>query len=274
MTPTNPTKTTRTVLVTILLLGLMSAFLVPSVSAILLSSSQQTSNNTITATPTPMGDGVDRIYLTESSANQSTSTSKPPTQSQPTSTPKPTQTGGDSHKIEIIHVNGSVSYRLTSAGTINFVQAHAEKTDQISGQTASGDVGGLPWETNSNDSKDVIRFTGEVYDLELNDKDGKVRVTLDGKPIDPNTLRTTPTPAASTARTETPASTATVTSTPSPSPRSPTHTARAPTHTPANEATPTDTGTNLFSLTQIINTVVGLFVLALVGTGVGLYLWW
>lgn len=169
-----------------------------------------------------------------------------------------------SHTLEIIHINGSVNYAVTVSGTASYAQTHTEDTDNIAANTASGDVGGLPWETNSSDSKDVIRFTGEIYDFDINDKNGKIQVTLDGKSIDPTSFRTTPAPTAPSISPT--VETATVTS------QSPTHTVgspQAPTHTPAGT---TRTGTNLFSLTQIINTVVGLVVLALVGTAVVFYL--
>lgn len=134
------------------------------------------------------------------------------------------QNQNQSHTLEIIHVNGSVSYQLTSSGKISFAQAHAEDTDNIAGNTASGDVGGLPWEANSNDSKDVIRFTGDVLDLELNDRNGKVRVKLDGKRVNPDSLQNTPTPSSTPSATETttPPATDSPASTLSPTSTSPT----------------------------------------------------
>lgn len=176
--------------------------------------------------------------------------------SNPTNT---NQNQNQSHTLEIIHVNGSVSYRVTTSGTISFTPAHAEDTDQIAGQTASGDIGGLPWETNNNDSKDVIQFTGDVLDFEINDRDGKVQVKLDGKRVNPDTLRNTPTSTSPSTSTETETATPSATDSPTSSP---------PTSTVSStDSTPATSGDSGFGSSVSLS-----LVLAIAGAGVLLLL--
>jgi hypothetical protein len=95
------------------------------------------------------------------------------------------------HKIVIIHVSGSPSWSITASGSIQLDPKTTENTDSISGKTADGSVGGLPWE-NTSDPRDVIYYTGEVLQFDLGGT-GNARVKLDGKRVDPKSLKNTPT---------------------------------------------------------------------------------
>ncbi len=64
-----------------------------------------------------------------------------------------------------------------------------EDSDSRTGTTVNGNVGGLPWQKNSTDEKDVIQFRGQVLDFETS---GNITVKLDGKRVDPASLSQTP----------------------------------------------------------------------------------
>jgi hypothetical protein len=95
------------------------------------------------------------------------------------------------HKLVITHVSGSPSWSITASGSIQLDTKTTENTDSISGKTADGSVGGLPWE-NTSDPRDVIYYTGEVLQFDLGGT-GNARIKLDGKRVDPKSLKNTPT---------------------------------------------------------------------------------
>lgn len=191
--------------------------------------------------------------------------SAPTPQSSPTVTPhsSPSKRANQSagHTLVIAQVNGSVGYTATLSGTITINQI--ESGDSIAGRTVTGRVGRLPWTNTSTDSRDVIHFTGELQNFEYNTNNGQIRVRLDGKQVDPNSLLNTPphpptttNPSTPTVAKTTPSTpTATETSTPtasSPMPDAPT--------APATAMPPTETsGTGLLR-----RVVIGL------GLGIGI----
>jgi hypothetical protein len=111
------------------------------------------------------------------------------------------------HTLVIIHVSGSPSWSITASGSIQLDTTTTENTDSIGGKTADGSVGGLPWEDNASDPRDVIYYTGELLQFDLGGT-GTARITLDGKRVNPQSLKNTPTPTA------TPTPSPTVTATP------------------------------------------------------------
>jgi cell division septation protein DedD len=145
-----------------------------------------------------------------------------------------TQSHGQQHQhtLVISHVSGSPSWSLTASGSIQLDTKTTERTDSVGGTTATGSVGGLPWETNASDPSDVIYYTGELLQFDLGG-DGHARVTLDGKRVAPQTLKNTPSP--------TPSPSPTAISTPAPTARSsPTAASTiAPTASPSPEPSPT-----------------------------------
>jgi cell division septation protein DedD len=112
------------------------------------------------------------------------------------------------HKLVIIPVSGSPSWSITASGSIQLDTKTTENTDSIARRTASGSVGGFAWEDNTSDPRDVVYYTGEVLQFDLGGT-GNARVTLDGKRVNPTSLKNTPTPS-------TPTPTATTPSTPIP----------------------------------------------------------
>ena len=66
-----------------------------------------------------------------------------------TSTVAQAQNQTQRHTLVISHVSGSPSWSITTSGSIQLDENTTETTDSIGGQTASGSVGGLPWEENA-----------------------------------------------------------------------------------------------------------------------------
>lgn len=171
------------------------------------------------------------------------------------------------HTLVITHVSGSPSWSMTASGSIQLETQTTEDADSIRGKTASGSVGGLPWEDNASDPKDVIYYTGEILQFDLGGT-GQARVTLDGKRVTPQSLKNTPTP--------TPPSTPTPTRTVSPPTTTPTTMSPTTTHsptppTPTRNRTVTDTpSTSLFD--QFIYQYGGVLVLVALGLVTVLYL--
>lgn len=160
------------------------------------------------------------------------------------------------HTLVIIHVSGSPSWTVTASGSIRLDKKATESTDSIAGKTADGSVGGLPWEENASDPRDVIYFTGELLQFDLGGT-GKAQVKLDGKLINEKSLKNTP------VQTTTPSPT--VTSTPPPT-VTPTTTV-APTQ-PTSSSTSTSGGigsgfpfTFVFALAAMVIGAVVLLVL-------------
>jgi hypothetical protein len=193
------------------------------------------------------------------------------TPSTPTTSPQASPTNqSPSHTLVIIQQNGSVGYTVTVSGTLSL--QHRESGDSIAGQTATGQVGGFPWQETSNDSRDVIHFTGELQDFEYNA--GQLRVMLDGKRIDPGSLRNTPahtpTPMQTPTQTASPTQTSRTTpaSSPSPAPTAATPTATHPptvtTPPPTTDGgSPADTG-SAGLLDQLVPVITGLAALGAV----------
>jgi hypothetical protein len=176
---------------------------------------------------------------------------------------------GQRHTLVITHVSGSPSWLITASGSIQLDANTTEKTDGIGGKTASGNVGGLAWEENASDPKDVIYFTGELLQFDLGGT-GTARVTLDGKRVNPHSLKNTPahTPTPMPTPTPTPTPTATPTSSPTTHTPSPTPTTHIPTQ---NGRTGTDApGASLFD--QLIHNYGGVLVLVALGLVTVLYL--
>lgn len=133
------------------------------------------------------------------------------------------QSDGGMHTLVIEQTgNNSVGYSVSVSGKITAVDN--ETSDSITGQTASGRVGGLPWKNTSTDTEDEIRFTGHIRDFEHDG--GNIRLILDGKQVDPSSLHNTP----QGSPTLTPT---TDSATPTPSTASPTH---SPHSTPSSGA--------------------------------------
>lgn len=135
------------------------------------------------------------------------------------------QTQSQRHRLVIIHGSGSASWVITASGSVHLDESTTENTDSIGGTTASGSVGGLPWDENATDPKDVIYYTGKLLHFDLGGT-GTARVTLDGKRVTPPALKNTPTPTQTT---------------PTPTP---TYTTTTPTTLPT-ESTTTATGTSI-----------------------------
>lgn len=146
----------------------------------------------------------------------------------PTATDSPSKT----HTLVVTHVNGSVGYTVTASG--NLTLKNTESGDSISRDTVNGRVGGLPWKDKSSDKKDVIKYTGKLRDFDYDG--GKIRLTLDGKRINPDKLVGTPPPPP-----QTPTSTPTSTSTSTPNTRTSTPTTTTETITPPSTAGPSTT---------------------------------
>lgn len=146
------------------------------------------------------------------------------------------------HTLVIIHGSGTPSWSITVAGSIQLAANATEETDSIGGNMASGSVGGLPWEPNVSDPRDVIYYTGELLQFDLGGT-GQARVTLDGKRVTPQSLTNTPTPPQSPPSTPTSTTTSTPTTTPTTLPTAsptPTGTETAGRTTPASS--PSDGG--------------------------------
>jgi uncharacterized protein HemX len=184
-----------------------------------------------------------------------------------------TQVQNQRHKLVITHVSGSASWLITASGSIQLDTKTTESTDGIGGMTASGSVGGLPWEENVSDSKDIIYFTGEILQFDLGGT-GDARVKLDGKHVNPQSLKNTPT--ATPTATPTPTPTATPTPTPTATP-TPSQTTQTPSPTPTthrptrNDSTGTHApGASFFN--QLIHNYGGVLVLVALGLVTVLYL--
>jgi hypothetical protein len=171
------------------------------------------------------------------SSSQSPQTLNATTQTA-TATPQPSPTThSQSHTLVIEQVNGSVGYTAILSGNITL--QNTESTDSIGKSTVTGSVGGLPWNENTSDPKDVIHFTGKLHDFEYNTHNGQIRVLLDGKQVDPTSLVATPSPPPTTTNPSSP----TVTST-TVSPPTATETGTQPTTTASpTPDTPTPTAT-------------------------------
>lgn len=180
------------------------------------------------ATPHASTPTTPQTPSTPSTRTQSATATAHTTTTPNSSTP---QTG---HTLVIRQLNGSVGYTVTVNGSLTVRQG--EPSDSIAGQTATGQVGGYPWQTATNDSTDVIHFTGTLQNFEYTG--GTLRVLLDGKRIDPDALRNTPTHPLPPAHTQSPAPTP-----PQPQPQAPTPntTAAAPSPAPTTDSSPTVT---------------------------------
>jgi cell division septation protein DedD len=174
---------------------------------------------------------------------------------------------GQRHTLVIIHVSGSPSWSIRASGSIQLDKQTTEQSDSIARTAASGSVGGLPWEENASDPKDVIYYTGTLLEFDLGGT-GKARVTLDGKRVNPTSLKNTP------AHTPTPTPPATPTLSPTtqtPSPTPTTHSPTPPPPTPTQNRTATDApGASLFD--QLIYRYGGVLVLVALGLVTVLYL--
>jgi hypothetical protein len=148
------------------------------------------------------------------------------------------QTQSQRHKLVIIHVSGSPSWSITASGSIQLDTKTTENTDSIGGKTADGSVGGLPWEANTSDPRDVIYYTGEVLQFDLGGT-GTARVKLDGKRVNPKSLKNTPISTPTPRPTIFPQSTVHATTTPTPS--SPITTVSSPTPTMSPTVAPSPT---------------------------------
>lgn len=187
-----------------------------------------------------------------------------------TPTPAPTNQS-PSQTLVIEQVNGSVGYTVTVAGTLTFRQE--ESGDSIARQTATGQVGGFPWQERSNDTTDVIHFTGTVQNFEYNG--GELRVVRDGNRVDPDSLRNTPLPPGQTPTQPQSPSPHPPSASPSPSPTtgssptiapSPIHASPGTTPgTPTDDGSaPTAHGENLF--TQLVRSIGGFIIgIAIIG---------
>jgi hypothetical protein len=173
---------------------------------------------------------------------------------------------GQRHTLVITHISGSPSWSIRASGSVHLDANTTEKTDSIGGKTASGSVGGLPWEENASDPRDVIYYTGTVLQFDLGGT-GTAQVTLDGKRVQPTSLKNTPapTPTPTPTPTRTVASPTTTPHTMPPPPHSPTS------PTPTQHRTVTDTPkTGLFD--QLLYSYGGVLVLVALGLVAVLYL--
>lgn len=177
------------------------------------------------------------------------------------------------HTLVITHVSGSPSWLLTASGSIQLDENTTEKTDSIGGKTASGSVGGLAWEENTSDPRDVIYYTGDILQFDLGGT-GQARVTLDGKRVTPQSLKNTPASTPTPTPTATPPHTRTVpspTTMPTTMPPTTTHSPSPPPPTPTRNRTVTDApGASLFD--QFIYQYGGVLVLVALGLVTVLYL--
>jgi hypothetical protein len=164
------------------------------------------------------------------------------------------------HTLVIIHVSGSPSWSITASGSIHLDENTTENTDSIGGRTASGSVGGLPWVENASDPKDVIYYTGTLLAFDLGGT-GNARVTLDGKRVNPTSLKNTPTPTA----TATPTPTVMATAIPSPSPTASSTPTPSPTDSPSPSAQNSGGRGSGFTLS---------FAIAIAAVLVVVLLWW
>jgi hypothetical protein len=146
-----------------------------------------------------------------------------------TPTPRPTATPHSTvHTLVIEQQNGSTGYSLVVSGSVRTLTA-SESSDSIAGNSVTGNVGGLPWQQKSTDSKDVIHYTGELLDFEYDG--GTVHVRVDGEQTDPTSLSNTPATTPPSTRTNTP----TPDSSPTTAPVTPTEeTTVAPTTSPSD----------------------------------------
>jgi hypothetical protein len=169
---------------------------------------------------------------------------------------------GQRHTLVITHVSGSASWSITASGSIQLAEKTTEDTDSIGGMTASGSVGGLPWQENVSDPKDIIHFTGDILQFDLGGT-GDARVTLDGKRVTPQSLKNTPAHTPTATPTPSPTTQTSAPQTPSPTPT---------THRPTrNGGTVTDTpDAGLFD--QVILRYGGVFILIVLGLVTVLYL--
>ena len=206
------------------------------------------SATSVSGAPNVSVNGQSRSLGSSSQTDQSLNVSS---QSTPTPTPQssPTKRSNRSsgHTLVIEQVNGSVAYTVTITGKVTLKQA--ESTDAIGGPMVTGRVGGMPWNETSSDPKDVIHFTGELQDFEYNTNNGKIRVRLDGKPIDPQSLVNTP---SRTPQPTTPTPTVTTPTTPTTSPTSSTATPTTTvSSTPPVTSSPTVTPTEPQATTTV-----------------------
>jgi hypothetical protein len=96
----------------------------------------------------------------------------------------PEETASKTHTLVIKTVGETVTYRATASGDIHFVTQ--EKHDsRTMGSGVSGNLGGVPWDP-TNDSKDIIKYTGYIQGFQFRGED--IRVFLDGERISPEVL--------------------------------------------------------------------------------------
>lgn len=93
------------------------------------------------------------------------------------------------HKLVITTSGKPASYSFAVSGRLN--AKTTEPIDSVQGQGVSGRVGGVPWKNSTNDTKDVIHFTGEITDFQA---DKGIRLRLDERRTNPMRLRRTPEP--------------------------------------------------------------------------------
>lgn len=171
------------------------------------------------------------------------------------------------HTLVISSTGQPTSYTLTVSGSLT--AETTEAVDSVQGRSVTGRVGGVPWQDTSNDTRDVIQFTGRITDFQSHGSG--LRLRLDGKRIKPASLRSTPQPTP----TRSPRSTIAHSSPPSVSPSL----TATPVSTPSSSvssdtASPPETGDGSLSEIGLLGTimagVVGL--LAIGGIGMLLFL--
>lgn len=128
------------------------------------------------------------------------------------------------HTLVLSSTGQPTSYTLTVSGSLT--AETTEAVDSVQGRSVTGRVGGIPWQKTSNDTRDVIQFTGRITDFQVHGSG--LRLRLDGKQVRPASLRSTPQPTP----TQTP---------PSTTARSPPSATPSPTATPVPTTSVSDT---------------------------------
>ncbi|WP_330633627.1 hypothetical protein [Halocatena halophila] len=128
-----------------------------------------------------------RLYVNSKEINENNYQPDPQTTSTPIATEPPNHTLVIQPKGD---KRGSYNAVFSSQPTLK----QTEDSDTRKGTKVNGNVGGLPWQKDSTDKKDVIQFRGQVQDFETS---GNITVKLDGTRVDPTSLSQSPQPTAS-----------------------------------------------------------------------------
>ncbi len=108
-------------------------------------------------------------------------------------TSAPAEPSNSNHTL-VIQSEGDKRGEYNAAFSSEPTLKQTEDSDSRTGTSVNGNVGGLPWQNNSADKKDVIQFRGQVLDFEASDN---ITVKLDGERVDPASLSQTPQPTTS-----------------------------------------------------------------------------